>query len=77
MKFLFRIESGDHEGEEFFHTFKYGSTNEDEQLKGMATFGELRHATGVLEPDDTSDLHDKCLRAVVGPMGRISYEALL
>ena len=77
MKFSFRIENGEHEGAEFSHTFKYGSADEDVRLKGMATFGELRHATGVLEPDDTSDFHDKCLRAVVGLMGRVQYEALI
>jgi hypothetical protein len=77
MKFSFRIEGGDHNGTEFSHTFKYLSAAEDVQSDGMATFGELRHATGILEPEDTSDLNDKCLRAVVGPMGRISYETLL
>ena len=77
MKFVFRIENGDHEGKEFAHTFKCLSADEEARSKGMAIFGELRRATGVLEPDDTCDLHDKTLRAVVGAMGRISYEALL
>jgi hypothetical protein len=76
MKFSFRIEDGEHNGKEFSHTFKYGSADEDERLRGSATFGELTQATGILEPDDTSDFIGKCLQAVVAPMGRISYEAL-
>jgi hypothetical protein len=76
MKFLFRIESDDHEGKEFSHTFKYGSADEDVQLEGMALFSQIRRATGVLEPDDTSDFHDKTLRAIVSSMGRIEYAAL-
>jgi hypothetical protein len=75
-KFLYRIEGGDHEGKEFSHTFKCLSADENQQIEGMSIFSELRHATGIIEPQDTSDLHDKCLRAVVGGMGRIRYEAL-
>jgi hypothetical protein len=52
------------------------SENEIEHAAGSSFFSELRHATGILEPDDTSDFHDKHLQAIVGPMGRIEYAAL-
>jgi hypothetical protein len=74
--FAFRIEDGQHEGKEFSHTFKMVSENEIEHAAGSSFFSELRHATGILEPDDTSDFHDKHLQAIVGPMGRIEYAAL-
>lgn len=76
IKLSFLIEDGEHDGKEFSHTFKYGSDDEEERLRGSETFAELRRATGILEPEDTSDFHEKYLRAVVAPMGRISYEAL-
>jgi hypothetical protein len=73
MRFLFRIEDGGHEGREFSHTFKIVSADEATQTKGQEFFTDLRRATGVLHPDDTSDLHDIPLVAIVGPMGRIEY----
>lgn len=76
MRFGFCIEDGEHNGKEFSHTFKFGSADEDERLKGSATFAELRHATGILEPDDTSDFVGLSLYAVVAPMGRIEYAAI-
>lgn len=72
-KFLFRIENGDHEGKEFSHTFKFFSADETVQAAGQSIFADLRQATGVIEPQDTSDLHDKSLLAIVGGMGRIEY----
>jgi hypothetical protein len=76
MKWSYRIEDGDHEGTEFSHTFKYFSADESLQFEGQSIFADLRKATGVLEPDDTSDLHDRPLRAIVSSMGRIEYAAL-
>jgi hypothetical protein len=75
MKFSYCIEDGDHAGTEFSHTFKYFSADESVQSEGMAFFSQIRRATGVLEPD-TSDLHDRPLRAIVSSMGRIEYAAL-
>jgi hypothetical protein len=77
LQFHFRIESGDCEGTEFSHAFKFVSRDETAQFEGQSIYAQLRSATGVLEPNDTSDFHDRPLRAVVGPMGRISYETLL
>jgi hypothetical protein len=74
--FSFRIEDGEHAGKEFSHTFKMVSDNEIEHAAGSSFFAELRSATGVLEPEDTSDFHDKALLAVVGKMGRIEYASL-
>jgi hypothetical protein len=74
--FSYCIEDGDHEGKEFSHTFKIISDDENLQTEGQAFFADLRTATGILEPDDTSDFHDKSLRAIVGKMGRIEYAAL-
>jgi len=75
-RFSYRIEDGDHEGKEFSHTFKYLSGDENLQAEGQSIFADLRKATGVVEPEDTSDLHDCSLRAIVGSMGRIEYAAL-
>jgi hypothetical protein len=72
-RFSYRIEEGDHEGKEFSHAFKYLSQDENAQTEGQAIFADLRRATGVLHPADTSDLHDIPLVAIVGPMGRIEY----
>jgi hypothetical protein len=76
MKFRYRIEDGDHEGKEFSHTFKTISNDEHLQTEGQSFFAELRNATGVIQPDDTSDFHDVSLRAIVTSMGRIQYAAL-
>jgi hypothetical protein len=73
MVFSFRIEDGEHEGKEFSHSFKVISEDETTQANGQSFFSELRHATGIIEPDDTSELHDKELLAIVGKMGRIEY----
>jgi hypothetical protein len=73
MKFGFRIEEGEHEGKEFSHTFKTISENEALQMTGQSIYSNLRNATGVIDPDDTSDFHDKKLLAIVGKMGRIEY----
>jgi hypothetical protein len=75
-KFSYRIEDGDHEGKEFSHTFKSISVDESEQTQGQSFFAELRNATGVIQPEDTSDFHDLSLRAIVTAMGRIEYAAL-
>jgi hypothetical protein len=75
-KFSYRIEDGDHEGKEFSHTFKYLSNDETLQTEGQSFFADLRKATGVTDPQDTSDLHDCGLRAIVTSMGRIEYAAL-
>jgi hypothetical protein len=75
MKFCFRIEEGDHTGTEFSHTFKIVSGDENEQFDGQSIYANIRNATGLLEPDDTSDFHDKVFHAVVGKMGRIEYAA--
>jgi hypothetical protein len=75
-RFSYRIEDGDHEGKEFSHTFKCISADESQQTEGQSFFAELRNATGVIEPEDTSDFHDKTLRAIVKPMGRIEYAAV-
>ncbi len=75
-KFSYRIEDGDHEGKEFSHTFKYLSNDETLQTEGQSFFADLRKATGVVDPQDTSDLHDCGLRAIVTSMGRIEYAAL-
>lgn len=72
----FRIEAGDHEGKEFSHSFKLASADESAQDQGQAFFRQIREATGVLEPEDTSDFHGKSLRATAGAMGRIEYTAL-
>jgi hypothetical protein len=74
MKFCYRIEDGDREGTEFSHTFKLVSSDETLQTDGQSIYADLRKATGVLEPDDTSDFHDRSLLAVVSGMGRIKYE---
>jgi hypothetical protein len=76
MKFCYRIEDGDHEGKEFSHTFKYLSADENLQTEGHSIYADLRRATGVLEPEDTSDFHDISLRAIVSKMGRIEYAAI-
>ena len=74
--FSYRIEDGDHEGKQFSHTFKYLSDNEDDQAAGQTTFASLRNAAGRIEINDTSDLHDLPLLAIVTSMGRIEYAAL-
>ncbi|WP_271574006.1 hypothetical protein [Bradyrhizobium sp. CCBAU 11361] len=76
LQIKFRIEDGDHEGKEFSHSFKLMSADESAQDQGLATFRQIREATGVLEPEDTSDLHDKTLLATVRAMGRIEYAPL-
>jgi hypothetical protein len=77
IKFSYRIEDGEYEGKEFSHTFKYVSADETAQTAGQSTFAELRRATWVVDPNDTSDFHDKTLQAIVSAMGRIQYEAFL
>ena len=72
--FSYRIEGGDHEGKEFSHTFKIVSDDENLQTDGQKFFADLRNATGIIEPEDTSDFHDRSLLAVVSGMGRIKYE---
>jgi hypothetical protein len=72
----FNIQGGDHEGKDFSHVFKLVSADETEQMTGQAIYTQLRNATGVIEPDDTSDFHDKSLLAVVGKMGRVEYASL-
>ncbi|WP_439366036.1 hypothetical protein ACNJYD_08940 [Bradyrhizobium sp. DASA03005] len=71
-----KIEDGDHAGKEFSHAFKLMSADESAQDQGMATYRQIREATGVLEPDDTSDFHGKSLRAIVKSMGRVEYVSL-
>jgi hypothetical protein len=76
MRFSYRIEEGGHEGKEFSHTFKYMSADENAQTNGQSIFADLRRVTGVLHPEDTSDLHEVPLLAIVGPMGRIEYASV-
>lgn len=76
MKFCYLIEDGNREGTEFSHTFKLISDDESLQTEGQSFYADLRRATGILEPEDTSDFHDKSLLAIVGAMGRIEYAAL-
>jgi hypothetical protein len=73
IKFFYRIEDGDHTGKEFSHTFKILSDDENTRMDGQSIYANIRNATGVLEPDDTCDFHDKVMHAVVGKMGRIEY----
>lgn len=73
MRFSYRVQNGDNEGKEFCHTFKCISADESAQTEGQSFYADLRQVTGVLHPDDTSDLHDIPLVAIVGPMGRIEY----
>jgi len=75
-RFHFRIEDGNHKDREFSHVFKIVSADEAEQTTGQSIYAQLRNATGVIEPDDTSDFHDRSLLAIVGKMGRIDYAAL-
>lgn len=75
-KFFYRIEDGGHEGKEFSHTFKYLSEDEDLQAEGQTFFADLRKATGITDPEDTSEFHDVSLLAVVTSMGRIEYASL-
>ncbi len=67
---------GSHKDREFSHKFRTSSSDEREEDAGRAFFSQLRNATGVLEPDDTSDFHDKALLAIVGKIRRIEYAAL-
>jgi hypothetical protein len=76
LKFCFRIEDGNSEATEFSHTFKWLSKDEDLQTQGQSIYADIRKATGILEPEDTSDFHNKSLLAIVGSMGRIEYAAL-
>ncbi|WP_144030864.1 hypothetical protein [Bradyrhizobium japonicum] len=71
-----KIEDGDHTEKEFSHSFKLMSADETAQDQGMATYRQVREATGVLEPEDTSDFRGKSLRAIVKPMGRVEYASL-
>lgn len=71
----FKIEDGVHNGKAFSHTFNIVSRDEAAQTTGQALYASIRHATGVLEPQDTSEFHGKPLFAVVKPMGRIEYVA--
>jgi hypothetical protein len=71
MKFRFRIEDGQHEGKEFSHCFKLIWGDETLQTNDQSFCSDIRNATGVLEPQETSDFHDKVALAVVGKMGRI------
>ncbi|MGY3588525.1 hypothetical protein ACVIGB_002516 [Bradyrhizobium sp. USDA 4341] len=73
--FAYRIEEGRHEGTEFSHAFKLLSADENVQREGSAFFTQVRQATGLLEPGDTSDFHGKTLLATVKAMGRIEYAA--
>jgi hypothetical protein len=73
MRLSCRIEDENNEGREFSHAFKIMSADETAQTNGQSFFSDLRRVTGVLEPNDTSDLHDIALVAIVGPMGRIEY----
>jgi hypothetical protein len=75
LRFAFRIEDGEREGTEFSHAFKIISADESTQTEGQAVWAQLRHATHVLEPEDTSDLHERSLLAIVGQVGRIEYAA--
>jgi hypothetical protein len=75
-KFSYLIEDGGHEGKEFSHTFKMVSNDENLQTEGQSFFADLRKATGIIDPNDTSDFHDISLRAIVTSMGRIEYAAL-
>jgi hypothetical protein len=76
MRFLFRVETGEHEGKEFSHSFKIMSDDDTMRMNGQSFYADLRSATGVLEPEDTSEFHGKSLQAIVGKMGRIEYAAL-
>ena len=73
MRFSYRIEDGGHEGKEFSHSFKIMSADETTQTNGQSFFSDLRRVTGIDQPENTSDLHDIPLVAIVGPMGRIEY----
>jgi hypothetical protein len=52
------------------------SSDEYLQTEGQSFYADLRRATGVVEPDDTSDFHDKSLLAIVGKMRRVEYSAM-
>jgi hypothetical protein len=76
LQFSYRIQGGQHEGQEFSHTFAYISEDEEVQERGQVMFANIRSAVNLVEVDDTSELHDLPLRAIVAPMGRISYAAI-
>jgi hypothetical protein len=72
----FTIEDGDHNGKAFSHAFNFVSSDENSQTAGQALYASIRHATGILDPDDTSDFIGKPLVANVKAMGRIEYAAV-
>jgi len=74
--FSFRIDEGERESTEFSHAFKYFSADDSAQTEGQDLWAQLRQATGIQQPDETSDLHGLPLLAIVGKMGRIEYAAI-
>jgi hypothetical protein len=76
LRFTYHIEDGEHIGKEFSHTFQYVSKDENVQAEGQTIFADIRKATRKIDPNDTSDLHDLSLMAIVTAMGKVQYEAL-
>ena len=70
--FHYRIRGGDHDGKEFSHSFAL-SDSHGGNIEGQAVFRDIREATGVLAPDETTDFHGVVLCADIGKFGRVKY----
>ncbi len=66
LKFKAEVTQGDRKGSWVFGFINLSNSNETAQKIGQAEFAALRHATGVLSPQDTDELHYKEFQAVIG-----------
>ena len=74
----FKIEDGDHVGKALAHARSASCrvTKIGTRCPVRRSISSIRHATGICDPEDTSEFHGKTLFASVKPMGRIEYATL-
>lgn len=71
--FRHKIAGGKHAGKEFTHQFALASSDELQQKQGHQLFSEIRKATNIMDPQDSSELLGSRLCAVVSRAGKIRY----
>jgi hypothetical protein len=65
LKYTARVVSGDFESRLVWGQINLQNTNPQAQEIGQREFSALRHAVGVLAPNDTQDLHFRAFKAKV------------
>ncbi|WP_324134052.1 DUF669 domain-containing protein [Bosea sp. (in: a-proteobacteria)] len=66
LKFKCQVVGGEHDGQPYYINLSLEHDNPEAQDIGQRDFAAMRHAIGVLNPDDTEQLHCRPFRVTIG-----------